>query len=262
MRLIRCRMALRGFKEWLAHHLETYAGTARRASQRLVASETACHPEWISATIDVEKAFLQGLSYQELAEATGEPERNVSFTLPKGQFDSAKEIRKLPGFEQYDPRIHCLKCTRPGTGTKDAPRAFSLKLGKVTAGVGLKPVTFDPELEVRHEQRGQQLVLTAMIAKHVDDVKLGAEHEACTEIIGAIEAVFGKCTRADNEFTNCGVRQRRGPDGSVSMDQDEYIAAIRRWYTSSLWARQLRRLAATSSMASFGVCWASWRTPC
>ena len=100
-------------------------GTAKRSSQRLLASEAAAHPEWILASLDIDKAFLKGLTYKELAEATGEPERMVYFTLPPG---SAAILRQFPGYEDFDEAIHCLRCVKPGTGTKDAPRAFSLKL--------------------------------------------------------------------------------------------------------------------------------------
>ena len=70
--------------------VETFSGTARRQSQRLLASEAACHPEWILASMDIDKAFLKGLTYEELAAATGEATRQVCFTLPPG---SAQVLR-------------------------------------------------------------------------------------------------------------------------------------------------------------------------
>eukprot|EP00959_Pyramimonas_sp_CCMP1952_P029368 616412-Pyramimonas_sp.AAC.1 len=76
-------------------------------------------------------AFLKGLTYQELAEASGEKERAVCFTLPPG---SATVLRTLIGFEHYDESKHCLQCLKPGTGTKGAPRALSLKLRRTTRG--------------------------------------------------------------------------------------------------------------------------------
>ena len=63
-RIIRMRMVMRGFKDWDADTLETYAGTASRLSQRLLASEVACHPGWEMISVDVEKAFLQGMTYK------------------------------------------------------------------------------------------------------------------------------------------------------------------------------------------------------
>eukprot|EP00959_Pyramimonas_sp_CCMP1952_P014365 304247-Pyramimonas_sp.AAC.1 len=58
-----------------AFDVETFSGTARRRSQRLLACEAACHPEWILASMDTDKAFLKGLTYEELAHATGEETR-------------------------------------------------------------------------------------------------------------------------------------------------------------------------------------------
>eukprot|EP00959_Pyramimonas_sp_CCMP1952_P227669 4760283-Pyramimonas_sp.AAC.1 len=89
-------------------------------------------------------AFLKGLTYQELAGATGEKERVVRFTPPPG---SATVLRTFPGFERYDESKHCLQCLKPGTGTKDAPRAFSLKLRRATGGFGLPPTSCDEEFE-------------------------------------------------------------------------------------------------------------------
>ena len=57
-RQIRCRMALRGFRDMDAGALETFAGTAKQASQRLVSSEVACHPDWVYVAVDFERAFL------------------------------------------------------------------------------------------------------------------------------------------------------------------------------------------------------------
>ena len=98
--------------------------------------------------LDIDKAFLKGFTYKELAAATGEHERMVCFKLPPG---SATLLRKFPGFENYDEAIHCLQCIKPGTGTKDAPRAFSLKLRKTTKCIGLKSTSYDPEFEIKQD---------------------------------------------------------------------------------------------------------------
>ena len=102
-RNVRCRLAL-------------------RVSQGILASEAACHPDWEFMTVDVNKAFLQGATYKELQELTGDAPREVCFTLPKGM---AEMLRKLFGFEVYDERIRCIEHDKPGAGSKDAPRAFS-----------------------------------------------------------------------------------------------------------------------------------------
>eukprot|EP00959_Pyramimonas_sp_CCMP1952_P296298 6198300-Pyramimonas_sp.AAC.1 len=52
------------------------------SSQRLLASAAARRNQWIIASLDISMAFLRGLTYQELAEATGEEERVACFALP------------------------------------------------------------------------------------------------------------------------------------------------------------------------------------
>eukprot|EP00959_Pyramimonas_sp_CCMP1952_P048678 1016670-Pyramimonas_sp.AAC.1 len=88
-------------------------------------------------------AFLEGLACQELAEAIGEKGRVACFALPPG---SATVRRALPGFEHYAESKYCLRRLKSGTGTKDAPRAFSLKLSRTTRGIGLRPTPRGEEL--------------------------------------------------------------------------------------------------------------------
>ena len=117
---------------------------------------------WRIVSADVAKAFLQGVSYKELAQITGRPLREVCFELPVGCIPL---LRTLPGYSDFDPSSEVLACTKPGTGLKDAPQAFNLKLGQVTRDTcGLRSVSADAELEVLHEN-GEA---TLMVAKHVD----------------------------------------------------------------------------------------------
>ena len=80
VRIIRMRLTLRGFKDRDANDILTYAGTSSRLSQKLLVSE-AVNRGWKIVALDVSKAFLKGVSYQELAKATGEPQREVNFEL-------------------------------------------------------------------------------------------------------------------------------------------------------------------------------------
>ena len=78
VRVVRMRMTLRGFKDLDAGWMQTFAGTSSRIGQRLVASEAAIRG-WHMVALDVKKAFLKGITYKQLAEVTGEPERDVCF---------------------------------------------------------------------------------------------------------------------------------------------------------------------------------------
>ena len=214
-KVIRMRLVLRGFMDIEAFSIDTFSGTAKRSSQRVLASEKACHPSWILASLDIDKAFLKGFTYKELADATGEKERTVCFRLPPG---SAAHLRKFPGFENYDESIHCLQCVKPGTGTKDAPRAFSLKLRKTTQNIGLKPTAFDPEFEVMKD---------LITAKHVDDVNMAGTERQIDMYTKEVEKIFGKCKLNKRQFTNCGVQHTCLDDLDVILDQDVYITTMR-----------------------------------
>ena len=222
VRIIRQRLALRGFKDLQADQLEAHASTGSRMSQRLLCSEAACRPHWRFVALDISKAFLQGMTYKETARRTGEEERDVCFTLPHA---AIRFLKQLEGFESFNEHTEVLRCVKPGTGCKDAPRAFSMKLAEYTRSekIGLKPSMFDPELELKHRNG----VLVLMLVKHVDDLKVAGEPQEVEALIKHLEAGFGKLTFAEAEFTNCGLHHCRSADGTVCMDQNEYILAMR-----------------------------------
>ena len=229
VKIIRMRMTLMGFKDWEAHMLTTYAGTAQRTSQRILTSEAAVRG-WPMAAIDVRRAFLKAVSYKELAAATGEQERNVNFELSA---DIIPILRKLPGYADFDPRTEVLHCTRPGTGTKDAPRAFSIQLARCTNDkFGCRPTTCDPELIVKHEEKELRMVAT----KHVDDIRATAEMQMLKSFIACLEEYFGKgeLEITFNNFSNCGLRYTRLNDGSYTADQEEYLKGLKPISTSEL----------------------------
>ena len=140
-------MTIRGFKDLDAAGLEKYAGTSQRYSQRLLVSEAA-NRRWPIASTDISKAFLQGVTYKELSEMTGEPLRDVCFVLPP---TSVSALKLIPGFEDFNLAMEVLHCLKPGTGSVDAPRAFNLKLSKVTRQrCNLTPTRTDAELLALH----------------------------------------------------------------------------------------------------------------
>ena len=86
----------------------------------------------------------------------------------------------------------------------------------------LVPTMSDPDLEMRHDS----VKLIGSQAKHVDDIKIGAEHWLADLIIKKLESVFGKLAITRSTFTNCGIRNTLQPDVSVKMDQNDYIKAL------------------------------------
>ena len=82
-----------------------------------------------------------------------------------------------------------------------------IKLSAVSRNpkLGLRPTTFDPELEVKHKD-GK---LALMIAKHVDDIKVTGDTQEVKLLMTELERVFGKLIVTRSEFTNCSTRHRK-----------------------------------------------------
>jgi len=225
VRVIRARLTVRGFKDVQGQDLSAFAGTASRSAQRLLTSEAVLRG-WDIISADVPKAFLQGISYEDLAAQTGEPLREVSFTVPPA---TAAELRKIPGYETFDERKEVLKCTKPGTGLRDAPKCFSLKLRQVTVDeVGFRPLALENELEVLCEDRNGVQTHTCILVKHVDDLKIAGEPAAVKKLLEALERTFGALEVEQGQFVHCGIRHIQDPiSKEVSLDQMEFIAAIK-----------------------------------
>ena len=139
---------------------------------------------WDVGTTDISKAFLQGVTYEELAQLTGEKKREVNFYLPTW---SIPLLRQVPGFENFDPKTEALRCDKPGTGLVDAPRAFSMKLSQITRDkCKLIPSQVDPELCFRHDNGRLVCILT----KHVDDIKMAGEPDIVKMVLRHLEERF------------------------------------------------------------------------
>ena len=218
-RIIRARLCLRGFKESGADSQTNFASTASRFSQKLLVSECAVRG-WVLASSDVPKAFLQGVTYAELAETTQGSQRDVSFELSG---EGLECLQQLPEFKGFNPRLEVLHCLKPGTGCRDAPRCFSLKLRQVTELFGLKSSSVDPELEMMHVD-GELLMA---IIKHVDDLKMMGPRHLIEKFVRHLTATFGKMEIEWKVFTFCGVQHRQLDDGSIELDQIKFLSACK-----------------------------------
>ena len=219
VRKIRARLCLRGFKETGSDDQSNYSATATRFSQRALVSECVLRG-WVLASSDVPKAFLQGVSYDELAQATNRPKRDVSFDLTG---EALHCLRQMPEFKGFDPRHEVLHCLKPGTGCRDAPKCFSLKLRKATSEYGFVSSTVDPELELLFKA-GELLMA---VLKHVDDLKMIGPKEEIIRFVDYLSGIFGKLDIEFHKFTFCGVAHEQHPDGSISLDQTKFLAACK-----------------------------------
>ena len=184
IKTIRARLTVRGFKDNQRGDIDRYAGTSSRCSQKVLVSE-AVRNGWPICTTDISKAFLQGVTYEELSKLTGDPLREVNFYLPANNIPLLKQ---LPGFENFDAQNEVLHCDKPGTGLVDAPRAFSIKLRGVTEDkCRMRSSVIDAELCMRHDE-GR---LSAAMTKHVDDLKLTGSSPRTQHVLSELQKVFG-----------------------------------------------------------------------
>ena len=179
---------------------------------------------WILVAIDVRKAFLKGISYEQLAELSGEPKREVNFELDAR---SVHVLRRFPGYETFNPQTEILHNLRPGAGTVDAPRCFGIKLDWATNDeFGALSCTHDPQLIVRHDDKSKDLGFIG--CKHVDDIKAACEPWVLKAFIAALAKVFGKGEQeiTMNSFACCGITYTLTEHG-YDMDQIKYVSALK-----------------------------------
>ena len=55
-----------------------------------------------SRAADVPKAVLQGLTFNEIEHITGEPRKQIAFTIPNG---TARHLRCVQAFRHFDERV-------------------------------------------------------------------------------------------------------------------------------------------------------------
>ena len=155
-------------------------------------------------TVEVKKASLKGISYSELAAATGEPLRVVNFELDP---ESVEVLRRFPGFEDFDPMTEVLSNIRPGTGNVDAPRCFGMKLDQAFEKFCANSCVHDRHVRVRRQpinrleshndpvnrlQQGPIQVIDFICSNHADDIKVGCREGTFLEFKECFEQVFGK----------------------------------------------------------------------
>ena len=69
-------------------------------------------------------------------------------------------------------------------------------------------------------------ILVAVVAKHADDVHMGATPEETKRTRKAVEDGFGPVTWEERSFVSVGVSHKQREDGTVELDQDAYIAQL------------------------------------
>ena len=112
------------------------------------------------------------MKFDEIAQLSGEPIREVQFDLPQ---HSVPILRMIEGFEDFNPSLECLDMTGPGFGLMDAPRWWTVKLTSVLTNEQnrMTSTQADSRVFVRHGKEPSASIVKLEVAcsTHVDDVK-------------------------------------------------------------------------------------------
>ena len=71
--------------------------------------------------------------------------------------------------------------------------------------------------------------LVLIQVKHVDDLKVAGEGKEVPLLLKALEEVFGRSGRNNDDFTCVGICHQCKPDGAIILDKnDEYVSTLTR----------------------------------
>ena len=150
---------------------EGFPGHRCRRSNQLCVNSTPLQP-----------AFLQGVTYEELSQATQGVQLDVSFELSG---EGLACLQTLPDFSGFDPRREA--------ACRNAPRCFSMKFRQVTEAFGLKSSSIDACT------KPGELMMT--VIKDVDDLKMLGPSPLIEKLVKHLTATFGKMEVEWHEFT-------------------------------------------------------------
>ena len=226
-RVCKSRMTVRGFEDLAGNDVQTFAGTASRWGQRLVVS-IAAQRQWSIFCWDVSVAFLQGLTFQELAVMQGTPERNVCFVPPAG---SEQYFQELPGMQAYNPLTEVLRMVKAIYGLKDAPRAWKLQLERVLRLAGGQPLHTDRNLWCWFVDS----TLAMLLSTHVDDLKGSGQTDVVTKVKHILTREFGALKESYGNFTHCGIEHVTDVvEKTITLHQESYVKQLKLMDTSEL----------------------------
>ena len=230
VRDIKARLVAHGFKDHDSQSLQVYASTTTRWGQRLICSIAASR-RWELISADISTAFLQGVTFKELSELTGEPLRTVSLSPPKGY---EKFFNKLKGLEKADFSSQCLSLKKPAYGLKDAPRAWRKRLHLMLTNFQGRSLSSDESIYAFFSPKQE---LLAVLSAHVDDLKIAGDHAFVKGMLTFFETQVGKLKveRAfKSAFDHCGIRHTQSENYSITLSQAHYAANLRPVDTSQI----------------------------
>ena len=212
------RLTIRGFQDLTVEN-DVYASTATRWGQRLIAS-LAVQKGWKIWVADVATAFLQSMTFEQIAAINNTEAREVSFIPPVG---SEPYWREVKGLEKFTVMQHVLRLLKPAYGLKDAPRAWKNQLERVLRLAGGMPLHTEKCLWVWFKDSRLVLILST----RVDDLKGCGEDDVVKKVLSILTKEFGTLKYSENEFEHCGIKYSTDlTTGTITLNQDHYAKQL------------------------------------
>ena len=216
-RIVKSRLTIRGFED-LATEVNTFASTASRWGQRIILS-VCVQRAWVLFCWDVSSAFLQGLTFKEVAAMSSAPMRVVCFAPPIG---SERYFVEVLG-SKYNPMVHVLKALKGIYGLRDAPRLWKNKLHLVLVETGGRLLHTDGSLYAWFESGS----LCMLLSTHVDDLKGGGETKIVARVRAHLELNFGTLKVQLKSFEHCGIIHTQSEDNcKIQVHQNHYVKQL------------------------------------
>lgn len=110
----------------------------------------AVQSDWEDYSAAVSLAFLNGMSFDEVAKVKGEPKRHVQIDVPPG---SVPTLFILDDYADFDGQSEVLDMLRGGFGLTDASRLWYLVSSEVLTSLSDFPCQLDFEVMCKHITR-------------------------------------------------------------------------------------------------------------
>jgi len=219
VRIVKSRLTIRGFQD-MSVSTDTYAGTATRWGQRMIASVSR-QRSWRIFMSDVSSAFLRSMTFKQMAELSGIEAREVCFDPPTG---SEQYFRELKNMSQYNWATQTLRMLKPVYGLKDAPKAWKLQLDRVLRSAGGRQCHTDKCLWVWFSASSGEMSM--LLSTHVDDVKGCGDAATVDHVLRTLAAEFGELKTVYDNFVHCGITHQTMPDGTLVLHQQDYAQQL------------------------------------
>ena len=214
----------------------THSGTASKWGHIFVNQHAAQAGNKLFS-MDISAAFLKGMTFQQIAEITGEKLRSVQFDFPPAD---AWILQTLPGMEGYDHYTEVLDLVKALWGLKDAPRAFGLRLKQTLLQAGYVQGVMDQQIWRKFIQKSNQDAnkhgmdeqafgcnIASVLTTHIDDLKGSSTESERTLLLNLLKKDYGSDVKCElGTFEHVGIKHEQKEDFSVWTHQDHYVKEI------------------------------------